>query len=56
MKNYGLQSNYPDLLASRGYQNGVIHRLLQTKGQLAIAKNLRSKTIATKIDQELHRS
>jgi hypothetical protein len=57
VKNYGIQSNYLDLLVSREYQNGVIDRLLQTKGQLAIAKNLRSKTktIATKLDQELHR-
>ncbi|APQ19018.1 hypothetical protein [Maribacter hydrothermalis] len=57
VKNYGIQSNYPDLLVSREYQNGVIDRLLQTKGQLMIAKNLRqkTKTIATKLNQELHR-
>ncbi|TDT45277.1 hypothetical protein CLV90_2362 [Maribacter spongiicola] len=57
VKNYGIQSNYPDLLVSREYQNGVIDRLLQTKSQLEIAKNLRSKTktIATKLNQELHR-
>lgn len=58
MKNYGNQSNYPDLLVSREYQNSVIDRLLQTKGQLSIAKNLRNKTkiIATKLNQELNRS
>ncbi|HAF78282.1 MAG TPA: hypothetical protein DCG42_13285 [Maribacter sp.] len=58
MKNYGNRSNYPDLLVSREYQNSVIDRLLQTKGQLSIAKNLRNKTkiIATKLNQELNRS
>ncbi|MFV1449749.1 hypothetical protein VBZ51_11410 [Maribacter sp. HS] len=58
MKNYGNRSNYPDLLVSREYQNSVIDRLLQTKGQLSIAKNLRNKTkiIATKLNQELNSS
>ncbi|SHK19998.1 hypothetical protein SAMN04488007_2345 [Maribacter aquivivus] len=57
VKNYGNQSNYPELLVSREYQNGVIDRLLRTKDQLSIAKNLRFKTetIATKLNQELHR-
>lgn len=57
IKNYGNQSNYPELLVSREYQNSVIDRLLQTKGQLTIAKNLKekTKTIATKLNQELNR-
>ena len=57
VKNYGNQSNYSELLVSREYQNGVIDRLLQTKGQLTIAKNLRNKTetIATKLNHELNK-
>ncbi|WP_396634452.1 DUF6090 family protein [Maribacter sp. R86514] len=57
IKNFGNQSNYPELLVSREYQNSVIDRLLQTKGQLTIAKNLKekTKTIATKLNQELNR-
>ncbi|WP_405414663.1 hypothetical protein [Maribacter sp. Asnod1-A12] len=57
IKNYGNQSNYPELLVSREYQNSVIDRLLQTKGQLTIAKNLKqkTKTIATKLNQELNK-
>ncbi|WP_116769073.1 hypothetical protein [Maribacter litoralis] len=58
IKNYGNSSNYSELLVSREYQNSVIDRLLQTKDQLSIAKNLRNKTkiIATKLNQELNRS
>jgi hypothetical protein len=57
MKVYGNQSNYTELLVNREYQNSIIDRLLQTKGQLTIAKNLRQKTetIATKLNQELNR-
>ena len=57
MKVYGNQSNYTELLVNREYQNSIIDRLLQTKGQLTIAKNLRQKTetIVTKLNQELHR-
>jgi hypothetical protein len=56
MKAYGNQSNYTELLVNREYQNSIIDRLLQTKGQLTIAKNLRKKTetIATKLNQELN--
>ena len=58
IKNYVNSSNYSELLVSREYQNSVIDRLLQTKDQLSIAKNLRNKTkiIATKLNQELNRS
>tara|TARA_R110002051_G_scaffold137916_2_gene210554 strand:- start:57779 stop:58531 length:753 start_codon:yes stop_codon:yes gene_type:complete len=58
IKNYGNSSNYSELLVSREYQNSVIDRLLQTKNQLSIAKNLRNKTkiIATKLNQELNKS
>lgn len=56
IKTFGEQSNYAELLVSREYQNGVIDRLLNTKGQLSIAKNLRQKTkkIVTKLNQELY--
>ncbi|WP_232304839.1 hypothetical protein [Maribacter thermophilus] len=58
LKTYGNKSNYSELLVSREYQNSVIDRLLQTKGQLAIAQSLRKKTmtIATKLNEELHRT
>ncbi|TLP79160.1 hypothetical protein [Maribacter sp. ACAM166] len=55
VKNFGKQSNYSDLLDSREYQNSVIARLLHTKEQLTIAKNLRqkTKTITIKLNKEL---
>ncbi|WP_247656644.1 hypothetical protein [Maribacter sp. MMG018] len=58
LENYGNKSDYGELLVNREYQNSVIDRLIQTKGQLEIAKNLRkkTKTIATKLNEELHRT